>query len=440
MMKVRIKNSFFGEDDNIYKDTTILSERMQTRALNIRKKKIYEQLMIHRLQAQNVKLNNIHFNNVDEVYSHYLSLDANQRNNFLLSVLLSPDKEIILDLFDKDSNIIKSLSQNEIVINYISDNFDKEKNNKNFLLIIANILTETPIINNLCNKIDFTSILNNLYNNINANDNIYYFIVFTFAFTFNMNSELLFQNKELLYKSFEIIKGKTFNEENITDVYDILLIFSTCENCKEIFIENIMIFTVSNNRSITFQLYQILSNLSLYSLCEFYPVIISFSSIILNQIASLSQYEIDTVFKALTNITSNQNLTHLLLANIHNLISILLSIDFSYSVNVIYNILSCEKNAYVFFLKNNLHLKLISFLNSNTDISTEFSNTCIDLLDMIIEKGGEKLRNYTLIDMENNNAVNVLEKLYNKDSKSKAKKMLDKYWRKNDVFDLLYKA
>lgn len=440
MMKVRIKNSFFGEDDNIYKDKTILSERIQTRALNIRKKKIYEQLMIHRLQAQNVKLNNIHFNNVDEVYSHYLSLDANQRNNFLLSVLLSPDKEIILDLFDKDSNIIKSLSQNEIVINYISDNFDKEKNNKNFLLIIANILTETPIINNLCNKIDFTSILNNLYNNINANDNIYYFIVFTFAFTFNMNSELLFQNKELLYKSFEIIKGKTFNEENITDVYDILLIFSTCENCKEIFIENIMIFTVSNNRSITFQLYQILSNLSLYSLCEFYPVIISFSSIILNQIASLSQYEIDTVFKALTNITSNQNLTHLLLANIHNLISILLSIDFSYSVNVIYNILSCEKNAYVFFLKNNLHLKLISFLNSKTDISTEFSNTCIDLLDMIIEKGGEKLRNYTLIDMENNNAVNVLEKLYNKDSKSKAKKMLDKYWRKNDVFDLLYKA
>lgn len=440
MMKVRIKNSFFGEDDNIYKDKTILSERIQTRALNIRKKKIYEQLMIHRLQAQNVKLNNIHFNNVDEVYSHYLSLDANQRNNFLLSVLLSPDKEIILDLFDKDSNIIKSLSQSEIVINYISDNFDKEKNNKNFLLIIANILTETPIINNLCNKIDFSSILNNLYNNINANDNIYYFIVFTFAFTFNMNSELLFQNKELLYKSFEIIKGKTFNEENITDVYDILLIFSTCENCKEIFIENIMIFTVSNNRSITFQLYQILSNLSLYSLCEFYPVIISFSSIILNQIASLSQYEIDTVFKALTNITSNQNLTHLLLANIHNLISILLSIDFSYSVNVIYNILSCEKNAYVFFLKNNLHLKLISFLNSNTDISTEFSNTCIDLLDMIIEKGGEKLRNYTLIDMENNNAVNVLEKLYNKDSKSKAKKMLDKYWRKNDVFDLLYKA
>lgn len=440
MMKVRIKNSFFGEDDNIYKDKTILSERIQTRALNIRKKKIYEQLMIHRLQAQNVKLNNIHFNNVDEVYSHYLSLDANQRNNFLLSVLLSPDKEIILDLFDKDSNIIKSLSQNEIVINYISDNFDKEKNNKNFLLIIANILTETPIINNLCNKIDFTSILNNLYNNINANDNIYYFIVFTFAFTFNMNSELLFQNKELLYKSFEIIKGKTFNEENITDVYDILLIFSTCENCKEIFIENIMIFTVSNNRSITFQQYQILSNLSLYSLCEFYPVIISFSSIILNQIASLSQYEIDTVFKALTNITSNQNLTHLLLSNNHNLISILLSIDFTYSVNVIYNILSCEKNAYVFFLKNNLHLKLISYLNSNTDISTEFSNTCIDLLDMIIEKGGEKLRNYTLIDMENNNAVNVLEKLYNKDSKSKAKKMLDKYWRKNDVFDLLYKA
>ena len=440
MMKVRIKNSFFGEDDNRYKDKTILAERIQTRALNIRKKKIYEQLMIHRLQAQNVKLNNIHFNNVDEVYSHYLSLDANQRNNFLLSVLLSPDKEIILDLFDKDSNIIKSLSQNEIVINYISDNFDKEKNNKNFLLIIANILTETPIINNLCNKIDFSSILNNLYNNINANDNIYYFIVFTFAFTFNMNSELLFQNKELLYKSFEIIKGKTFNEENITDVYDILLIFSTCENCKEIFIENIMIFTVSNNRSITFQLYQILSNLSLYSLCEFYPVIISFSSIILNQIASLSQYEIDTVFKALTNITSNQNLTHLLLSNIHNLISILLSIDFSYSVNVIYNILSCEKNAYVFFLKNNLHLKLISYLNSNTDISTEFSNTCIDLLDMIIEKGGEKLRNYTLIDMENNNAVNVLEKLYNKDSKSKAKKMLDKYWRKNDVFDLLYKA
>ena len=59
---------------------------------------------------------------------------------------------------------------------------------------------------------------------------------------------------------------------------------------------------------------------------------------------------------------------------------------------------------------------------------------------MIIEKGGERLRNYTLIDMENNNAVNVLEKLYNKDSKSKAKKMLDKYWRKNDVFDLLYKA
>lgn len=440
MMKVRIKNSFFGEDDNIYKDKTILSERIQTRALNIRKKKIYEQLMIHRLQAQNVKLNNIHFNNVDEVYSHYLSLDTNQRNNFLFSVLLSPDKEIILDLFDKDSNIIKSLSQNEIVINYISDNFDKEKNNKNFLLIIANILTETPIINNLCNKIDFTSILNNLYNNINANDNIYYFIVFTFAFTFNMNSELLFQNKELLYKSFEIIKGKKFNEENITDVYDILLIFSTCENCKEIFIENIMIFTVSNNRSITFKLYQILSNLSLYSLCEFYPVIISFSSIILNQIASLSQYEIDTVFKALTNITSNQNLTHLLLSNIHNLISILLSIDFSYSVNVIYNILSCEKNAYVFFLKNNLHLKLISYLNSNTDISTEFSNTCIDLLDMIIEKGGEKLRNYTLIDMENNNAVNVLEKLYNKDSKSKAKKMLDKYWRKNDVFDLLYKA
>lgn len=440
MMKVRIKNSFFGEDDNIYKDKTILSERIQTRALNIRKKKIYEQLMIHRLQAQNVKLNNIHFNNVDEVYSHYLSLDTNQRNNFLFSVLLSPDKEIILDLFDKDSNIIKSLSQNEIVINYISDNFDKEKNNKNFLLIIANILTETPIINNLCNKIDFTSILNNLYNNINANDNIYYFIVFTFAFTFNMNSELLFQNKELLYKSFEIIKGKKFNEENITDVYDILLIFSTCENCKEIFIENIMIFTVSNNRSITFKLYQILSNLSLYSLCEFYPVIISFSSIILNQIVSLSQYEIDTVFKALTNITSNQNLTHLLLSNIHNLISILLSIDFSYSVNVIYNILSCEKNAYVFFLKNNLHLKLISYLNSNTDISTEFSNTCIDLLDMIIEKGGEKLRNYTLIDMENNNAVNVLEKLYNKDSKSKAKKMLDKYWRKNDVFDLLYKA
>ena len=440
MMKVRIKNSFFGEDDNIYKDKTILSERIQSRALSIRKKKIYEQLMIHRLQAQNVKLNNIHFNNVDEVYSHYLSLESNQKNNFLLSVLLSPDKEIILDLFDKDRNIIKFLSQNEIAINYISDNFQKEKNDKNFLLIIANILTETPIINTLYNKIDFTSIVNNLYTNIKANDNIYYFIMFTFAFTFNMNSELLYQYKELLYKSFEIIKSKMFNEESIADIYDILLIFSTCENCKEIFKENLIIFTVPNNRSITFQLYQILSNLSLYSLCEFYPVIISFSSIILNQIASLSQYEIDIVFKALTNITSNQKLTHLLLANIQNLISIVLSIDFSDSVNVIYNILSCGNNAHVFFLKNNLHLKLISYLNSNNNITTEFSNTCIDLLDMIIEKGGERLRNYTLIDMENNNAVNVLEKLYNKDSKSKAKKMLDKYWRKNDVFDLLYKA
>ena len=440
MMKVRIKNSFFGEDDNIYKDKTILSERIQSRALSIRKKKIYEQLMIHRLQAQNVKLNNIHFNNVDEVYSHYLSLESNQKNNFLLSVLLSPDKEIILDLFDKDRNIIKFLSQNEIAINYISDNFQKEKNNKNFLLIIANILTETPIINTLYNKIDFTSIVNNLYTNIKANDNIYYFIMFTFAFTFNMNSELLYQYKELLYKSFEIIKSKMFNEESIADIYDILLIFSTCENCKEIFKENLIIFTVPNNRSITFQLYQILSNLSLYSLCEFYPVIISFSSIILNQIASLSQYEIDIVFKALTNITSNQKLTHLLLANIQNFISIVLSIDFSDSVNVIYNILSCGNNAHVFFLKNNLHLKLISYLNSNNNITTEFSNTCIDLLDMIIEKGGERLRNYTLIDMENNNAVNVLEKLYNKDSKSKAKKMLDKYWRKNDVFDLLYKA
>ena len=440
MMKVRIKNSFFGEDDNIYKDKTILSERIQSRALSIRKKKIYEQLMIHRLQAQNVKLNNIHFNNVDEVYSHYLSLESNQKNNFLLSVLLSPDKEIILDLFDKDRNIIKFLSQNEIAINYISDNFQKEKNNKNFLLIIANILTETPIINTLYNKIDFTSIVNNLYTNIKANDNIYYFIMFTFAFTFNMNSELLYQYKELLYKSFEIIKSKMFNEESIADIYDILLIFSTCENCKEIFKENLIIFTVPNNRSITFQLYQILSNLSLYSLCEFYPVIISFSSIILNKIASLSQYEIDIVFKALTNITSNQKLTHLLLANIQNLISIVLSIDFSDSVNVIYNILSCGNNAHVFFLKNNLHLKLISYLNSNNNITTEFSNTCIDLLDMIIEKGGERLRNYTLIDMENNNAVNVLEKLYNKDSKSKAKKMLDKYWRKNDVFDLLYKA
>ena len=257
MMKVRIKNSFFGEDDNIYKDKTILSERIQSRALSIRKKKIYEQLMIHRLQAQNVKLNNIHFNNVDEVYSHYLSLESNQKNNFLLSVLLSPDKEIILDLFDKDRNIIKFLSQNEIAINYISDNFQKEKNNKNFLLIIANILTETPIINTLYNKIDFTSIVNNLYTNIKANDNIYYFIMFTFAFTFNMNSELLYQYKELLYKSFEIIKSKMFNEESIADIYDILLIFSTCENCKEIFKENLIIFTVPNNRSITFQLYHL---------------------------------------------------------------------------------------------------------------------------------------------------------------------------------------
>ena len=441
---MKVRNKLKNLDAEFFKDKNILIDRYRITSLNLRKKKIYEKFMTNRIKNLNIYLSP-QFQNSSEIFEFYSNFEENQKIKFLSSLLITKKYDNVFELIDKDQNTIDYLSKSECVIQYIIENFEKEKKNLNFCLIVSNIFINSKTAyqkivneNNTIIK-SINGVLNDLFSNFiadNTSDEIYYFLFFTFAFIFHMDIEALFFHEHLLKKCIEYIsKNKDINE-NILQVFDIILIFSNCESLYNFFIQNLNIITnnIYNNESLLLIQYEILSNLSLHSdsSSDLQRLIVFFTKCIFEKINSFtySKNEINSIFKALTNITSSTLLISSLLNTNQKFLETVLKIPFEYSISTIFNILSQNKGTFSYCVKEKIHIKLLSFLKQHFEDSQNIISTCLEVIDMIISYGDEMRiqTNYIKIDLENMGIDIVLERIYQATKNETAKYILEKYW------------